>query len=392
MEELFKDNLILFFLFAIISIYGYSEFKEYQRVTILYITVYALSIIHIFSSTVSIILLFVSMFVFLEILTQDEMKLRILVNPFYKMIDCLYMGLFQYGLFEEILAVVLTGKKYEDVFGCYDIIYKLLSFLLMIISITNILRQKYVIKTFNEMYEIFNIFPINKVDFNEKLFQANKILTKIEDATYFDRKGYTFLSLNALKCILNEKIRGGSFLDKFKYTVSSSGKFVKNTIAGERGYSTIPMQLIRTLGIKRGYNYKYRRKIFELLYSRMFFEGIKKMLYENKIGRRNYFKEYCLYIYFHTVNTFLENIWFSKFLNAFDMQYSKKNIKDIYDCTNEGIFIACMGLSKRAYINYFADKRIDAYIKNIDIELDKEKICEMAKNMMQKPYNGNYLQ
>lgn len=72
------------------------------------------------------------------------------------------------------------------------------------------------------------------------------------------------------------------------------------------------------------------------------------------------------------------------------MKYGKKNDKDIYDCTNEGIFIACMGLSKRA--TNITRENIEKYLQSInDVYLDSDVICEMVENMMNKPYNGNYL-
>ena len=95
------------------------------------------------------------------------------------------------------------------------------------------------------------------------------------------------------------------------------------------------MQLMRSIVIKRGYNCKIRRKLFELIYCKIFFNGIEKMFKEDKVARRDKVKEYYLYIYFHKVNTFLGNASFSKFLNAFDMQYNEKNKKDIYDCSKE---------------------------------------------------------
>lgn len=257
-------------------------------------------------------------------------------------------------------------------------------------AVIHTLQQKFVINSFDEMYKIFIEFPINKVDFNKKLDEACHILVSIEDRTYYERKGYTFLSINAIKCIIKRKLVYCKFGDKLKYTYSVGKKFIRNVLKEDRGYSTIPMQLIRALGVKRGYNYKYRRKIFEFLYSRMFLEGVKRMLNEDQVAKRENIKKYYLYIYFHKVNTFLGDAAFSKFLNAFDMQYRNKNKKDIYECSNEGIFIACMGLSKRA--NRINKNNIDYYLSLIDgLELDGEVICEMVSKMMSKPYNGNYL-
>ena len=90
------------------------------------------------------------------------------------------------------------------------------------------------------------------------------------------------------------------------------------------------------------------------------------------------------------MNTFLGDATFSKFLNVFDMKYDEKNEKDIYDCTNEGIFIACMGLSKRA--SYITRENIDYYLQRIgNVELNSEVICDMVERMMEKPYEGSYL-
>ena len=74
------------------------------------------------------------------------------------------------------------------------------------------------------------------------------------------------------------------------------------------------------------------------------------------------------------------------------MKYNKQNDKDIYDCTNEGIFIACMGLSKRA--THITKENIKYYLKkSIDnVELNPDIICNMVDNMMNRPYEGNYLQ
>ena len=73
------------------------------------------------------------------------------------------------------------------------------------------------------------------------------------------------------------------------------------------------------------------------------------------------------------------------------MQYKSKNKKDIYECSNEGIFIACMGLSKRA--TRINENNINYYLNFIDeVDLDGELICKMVSEMMNRPYNGNYLE
>lgn len=264
------------------------------------------------------------------------------------------------------------------------------SILLFIKGLTSCLQQKYVISSFEKMYEIFEEFPINKVNFDSKLKEACSILTSIEDKMYYKRKGYTFLSS---ELIVNKvKVELIDTKDKLKFIsiLNLICQFLRNIFSGNRGYSTIPMQLVRSLGLEKGYNCTYRRKIYEIIYSRIFFKGIEKMLEEEKVDNRENIKDYYLYIYFHIVNIELKGVPFSKFLNAFDMQYNKRNKIDIYDCSNEGIFIACMGLSRKT--SYINEENIDYYISLVDgVDLNKEEILNMLSKMMDKPYNNNYL-
>lgn len=389
METLFNENTIFIFFFAMIAIYNYSDLKEYQRMAIIYISVYSLTVLNVIGVKLALVLLIISLFCFFEIFTSDETKFKILVNPIYKIIDFIYISLSQYAFGEMCFALLALRIKLPEILNGQEVIFKILSFLLMVLTLTVTLQQKYVVHTFGEMYRIFTYFPINKVDFNEKLDEACSILTSIEDKLYFERKAYSFFSPQYLLSMLKNKINSQRGSRKIVAFFSAGNYFVRNIFNESRGYSTIPMQLIRSIGIKRGYNYKYRRKIFEIIYSRMFFKGIERMLYEDQVAQRQYFKKYLLYIYFHKVNTFLGNATFSKFLNAFDMKYNKRNEKDIYDCTNEGIFIACMGLSKRA--DNITRDNIDYYLQGMDVALDSELICDMVEEMMDRPYEGNYL-
>lgn len=390
MENLFNENIIFIFFFAMIAIYNYSDLKEYQRMTIIYISVYALTILNLIGVKLAVLLLVISLFCFFEIFTSDEMKFKILVNPLYKLVDFIYISFSQYAFGGMCCALLMLRIKLPEPLNEQNVVFKVLSLLFLIWTLTATLRQKFVIHTFEEMYKIFTCFPINEIEFNEKLDEACAILVSIEDKMYFERKAYSFVSVKYIMKILKNKISTQRGSKKIVCVFSTGKCFIRNVFDKSRGYSTIPMQLVRSIGIKRGDTYDYRRKIFQILYSRMLFQGIERMMKEERVSRRRYFKKYLLYIYFHKVNTFLGDVRFSKFLNAFDMKYDKKNDKDIYDCTNEGIFIACMGLSKRA-VN-ITRENIDYYLQSIDnVELDSDIICDMVEKMMDRPYEGNYL-
>lgn len=390
MENLFNENIIFIFFFAMIAIYNYSDLKEYQRMTIIYISVYALTILNLIGVKLAVLLLVISLFCFFEIFTSDEMKFKILINPLYKLVDFIYISFSQYAFGGMCCALLMLRIKLPESLNEQNVVFTVLSLLLFIWTLTATLQQKFVIHTFEEMYKIFTCFPINEIEFNEKLDEACAILVSIEDKMYFERKAYSFVSVKYIIRILKNKISTQRGSKKIVCVFSTGKCFIRNVFNKSRGYSTIPMQLVRSIGIKRGDTYDYRRKIFQILYSRMLFQGIERMMKEERVSRRRHFKKYLLYIYFHKVNTFLGDVRFSKFLNAFDMKYDKKNDKDIYDCTNEGIFVACMGLSKRA-VN-ITRENIDYYLQNIDnVELDSDIICDMVEKMMDRPYEGNYL-
>lgn len=385
MKALFENSTPFLFFFAMIAIFNYTDMKLEQRISLIYVSVYALVVLEIIGSKLAFLFLALTMLCYLEIFTNDSMKLKLLINPIYKLIDCIYLSVSQYYLVYIMVSVLCFNYRTERWLGEYAVYLKLFSVLPLGYGIISVLRQKYTINTFEDMFVVFMEYPIQTVSFNDKLKDVCSILVSIEDRGYFRRKAYTFLSLPYLLSGMKRKLSDRSFKEKMR----CGSDCIKSVITGKRGYSTLPMQLIRTLGIKSGYSCKVRRKIYELLYPKMFFGGIKRLFKEECVSKRHHFKHYLLYIYFHIVNTYLGDASFSKFLNAFDMQYHEKNKIDIYDCSNEGVFIACMGLNKRA--SKINNDNIDYYLSPISVPLDRERILNMVDTMMNKPHNGNYL-
>lgn len=380
MEELFNSSVFIFF-FAMIAIFNYSDLKVNQRISIIYITIYCLVALNIVGLKTAFLLIFLTMFCYLEVLTDDYMKFKLLANPFYKLFDCLYLSLAQYYVLPFILSLCFYYYKLDIWCGSLSVWLALPSIALFGYSIIRVLQQKFIIASFTKMHSVFAAFPINNVDFNSKLSEACKILVAIEDRYYFERSQYTNFTFS----FFLKKLRKRGLFKSIRL-----GKdFVENIFMGTRGYSTIPMQLIRSIGLEAGYTCTIRRKVFECIYSKMFFDGFKKYLNQMVVSKRDYLKTYYLYIYFHAVKTRLGDANFSKFLNAFDMQHENKNKKDIYECSNEGIFIACMGLSHRA--TQINPDNIDFYLKDIPVSIDREEVLHMLDIMMDKPYGGNYL-
>lgn len=385
MEAFFNNSMVFIFFFAMLSIFNYTDMRMEQRLSIIYVSVCAMTLLGTIGARTAYLFLFLALFCYLEIFTTDTKKLQILVNPFYKLIDCFYLAFSQYGLFFVLVSVGFLSNTLILWVGKYAIVLKAASLVFLAVAITNTLRQKFVLNTFKDMYWIFNQYPIYQVEFDKELNQACYILTAIEDKRYFERKGYTILDGKHLASAIKRKLRKKSLGQKIRTTTN----FIGGIITFKRGYSTIPMQLVRSLGVKRGYECRIRRKFYELIYPQMFFGGMRREMEEARTTNRNKFNQYLLYIYFHVVKTDLGDGRYRSFLGVFDSKNKGKKQKDIQQCSKEGIFIACMGLSGRA--KKINEESIDYYLESIPGTLDRHTILELKAKMMSRPYGGNYL-
>lgn len=107
MEELFNSNLFAIYIIACIAVISYTNFKENQRMFLLYLFTYATAFFEIFRISASIILLLLITFIFLEYLTEDTKKLTLVTNIVYKIYDYIFMMAFQYHFLWIILAFVI---------------------------------------------------------------------------------------------------------------------------------------------------------------------------------------------------------------------------------------------------------------------------------------------
>ncbi len=111
MADLFGNNYFFLYIFACITIFNYSSFKENQKIIILYLTTFGMGFLKIFDIGTTVLFLVVSSFLFLEILTQDDFKMKIITKVRYKLLDYLFLIIFQYGVIYVILSILLTSFK-----------------------------------------------------------------------------------------------------------------------------------------------------------------------------------------------------------------------------------------------------------------------------------------
>ena len=388
-EEIDKNIILVYIIFALVNVFNIIEFK-YNLIVMLLICFIELQIINLNSGT-------------------------LVVKSLYKIEDFAFMMVNKYKIIYFLLCNLLLelyrALNFSNIIA--SILIEGIFFILLTHIISKIYRNEFRVNSFKQIEDIFEK-KAKKFDYKNALNQNSEInfklnmLIDIEDKTYmFRKRSHSSISLEALMCKINRqeeydkivsKIEGKPllfFLSNIKITIKYAKKmitkilkaiFYKNGIKRfiKRGYSTIEMQWIRNVAISIGYEKVYRRKIFEIMYSNIFFKSLKEKrryytypeyFYKNS---RLIFKMLIVYVYLNTVPTFLyinnnrikiDNIYkFYKIVNEGEIK--EENI--IERITKEALFIFIMGLSGKKidenlyelYSNYIEKYNIDT--KKVD--------------------------
>lgn len=209
MVDLFNENTLFVFFFAMVAIYNYSALKEYQRMAIIYISVYALAALDIISIKLGLLFLIVALFCFFEIFTTDEMKFKILVNPIYKILDFMYIAIFQYSFLGICLALVMLKVKLPEAFFAfleerdYSLSYKmpfLLAFIRHVDSIGDAKIEE-ILEDYIAFYQdrITRGLPVDRstCPYNETMLQDKKAMQRsmlTNPFEKFERKRFLYYS------------------------------------------------------------------------------------------------------------------------------------------------------------------------------------------------------
>lgn len=344
--DLFAGNIIILYFIFVISVITIDKFNEKQRIAIIYMCSYGILWDKHVSKRLLLGLLIVMIFLMLEYFTQDEKKLAILKKFHYKIVDFAYMSTFQYKLWAILLAISIRTNLIKGFCPNYPWVFDILSFVIFFIALHWMFNISEEYHTFTEMYNRIWEYPYYKLVQEEGLDQGISeefkkrmdIIVDFEDRLYWARKKtYTIASLEYLRAWYKDKhaLRGRraresvSFIGvlkafiifpiriiKFFFSIIRKAFRLFHYIAMffRRGHSTLPMQMIRILGYKHGLvfgtsttKFKYykifKRKIYELLYARMFFEGFKQYISVELCSGIKYYREYIVYLYPHIVQT-----------------------------------------------------------------------------------------
>ena len=323
----------------------------------------------IFNVSTTILFLIVSTFLFLEILTQDEFKMKIITRIRYKVLDYLFLIIFQYGILYTILSILLTSFKLSyfvsTIVHCpFEVIrffFQCISIILFISGIVKITSEKFKIKTINELNSVFTP-SINMVSFGKIDSDIFNMLIDMEDKTYRIRLNtYNFFSLEFINYKIKQFRQFRSMVERYQKTIV----YIKAT-RHIRGYSTLEMQLLRSIGIVYGYNIIIFRKIYEILYTTIFLKSLKSYYTKNNYANHDRYKDFLLYTYLRNVNTKINEKYYPKITDFIG--------NDVQSWTKEKCYIAFCGLPHR---NINSDNILNIHPEIIDrYQLDKKIILK----------------
>ena len=404
----FNQNIIILYFIVVLYMLISDKLSFNKKLIIIYIISYILIVMNVIHFLKLMIIMNIAIFLYIEYLEDDEVKMNIMNNFFHKVIDYAYRMISEFHILLYTVSIFLqTNFVYNIIeknqvfskilininYGNINLLF-LISFILLILTITFISQRTYIIESFQNIKDKMDkVTSWNKLKLDYHTLELFEILLRIEDKSFFIRnKSYNFFSFEFFKYRYNKIIDNLHLKMSINFSnliKNENSVFLLNIIIKKikdtsnkiskiiRGYSTIEMQLIRTLGIKEGYHCKFRRKIYEIIYSKIFFQDLRKYFKKHKYSSNCSYKEYLMYIYIYVAKIKINGIEYENIINFWE----KKNEKelDLKNITNEEFFISVLGLSWRKI-----DKNIlynyENFIKCLNLDENKiEEIIEKIK-------------
>ncbi|EOB3276479.1 hypothetical protein ACR0YV_001068 [Enterococcus faecalis] len=381
MNGLFGDNIFFLFLFACITIMNYSRMTENQKIILFYLLTFGLAILKVISIMNSIFYLSIVSFFYLEFLTEDTVKIKFVKKLRYKIVDFLFLMVVQYEFFLFFITLVFTSTRVQNFVVGYlefdrmivNSFMDLFAILLFFTTVFEISKEKFKIKTFTSLLNEVFIPPINdsELDIYEEYLN---ILVGIEDKTYFLRENsYNVFTKDfiivKLKQYANQNRKQGFRIRIKNYILASQHL---------RGYSSLEMQLLRTVALDEGYYKTITRKIYEILYTNIIFKSMKEYYEKNDYVNHERFKEYLLSIYVSNVRTKVDGVVFTKMT-----RYLGENPRE---WNKEKFYLACLGLTfQLEFTDFYVYELYNDFIK--ELELDTKSINQELERLSKSDRN-----
>ena len=366
--ELFTDNIFIIYIIVGFSIFTMNSFEEYQRFILFYVVSFFAGIACIMRLWQISLLSLLIMFLMTEYFTDDKTKKNIILKLRYKVADFLYNALVMHRLILYFISLSFLFLSHIASAQWLKITLLILSAVTVFICVHFAAVRPFDVISLGELRKKLDEYLIYKIDFSPDMRKRFDILCELEDKTYFERENaYNFLTAEFIGIKIRRLLEFIKYNKSVKDIYNTGIEFVRNSIV-VRGYSTLEMQLIRILSVKSKFNkHVIRRKIYELVYSTVFFSSLKDEFEKHVYPERNHFREYLLYVYCHNVTTVV-NGQRQPMINYFGKE------KDISKWEPEKMLIACVGLNGRAIRAdnmYLFDDIIDKY------NLSRKRLLEL---------------
>lgn len=344
------------FCLLILLVIALKDLKLHQnlKVGILYLVSFIMILMGWVKIYLGVAILILVEFALLEIFTEDIEK-RSLFGIGYKVIDCMYKLFIEYYFILYIGSIVLLTVGELVIRRCNDLLVQSgtscwicswrnvfaavivsLASALILAAILCITRMKFETKAVEDIMatlKVVNIYSVPVKDMETKF----NMLVAFEDKTFLDRSKYSHTVLSPL-------IIKGTLKHITKSTLRKPFQTMRKIFS--RGYGTIEMQLIRNIGIKRGYDTcVLRRKVFEIIYSTLIFNSYRRQFANWSDGAQNY-KYWILWCYIQRVPVRFSRRFFPTQLST-AKQIFNKNFEML---SLEEFFVWCISLEFFALI------------------------------------------
>lgn len=353
-----------------------TEFTQDLKISLLYVLCSIMMFMGWVSVPTGLTFLFLASFATIEFFTDDFEK-KALFKIRYKLLDYCYRMICEYRLVLYVLSIIaMCAGNYLLVlcqdgsltgWPCADTSTSAIWLFVVILALTLFslpctARTKFTTKNISNIVgELSSVATYSTP--TKSIYEKFQLLASLEDSTFFtrDEDSHNLFSLTiAIRAIRDIGFR--ALVHPFK--------LAKRLFS--RGYGTIEMQLIRNIGVLRGYEQcKIRRKFFEILYSNMIFNSYRHQ-HCGTVKDYGSYRDWIMWCYVHKVPV--------KFSRRFFPMPDKTTVQQVFDndfgeLSMEEFFVWCLGLEFLDTIGEKTLRRRSDIIENYGLEVDKINVA-----------------
>ena len=346
------------------------KLRDSSKISIINILLFFFLSLGVLDARSCILISTASQFVYFEFLINDPRKFQ-LFNIFRRIIDFGFKTIIEY----HYLLFMLSFISVEIVKTMYAFSSDILAFvsyipvLMMALAVYYNSKESFSVHTITHIAEVLEKKPVLGCEI-DSMRMKYAMLTFLEDKTYLNRRWCSHTLLSPL--IWTKGFKYFNF-----HTLRHPRKAIRNIFS--RGYGTIEMQLIRTVGVKNGYEKcRVKRKIYEIIYATILFNSYVSNYRDKEYSKGEKVSYWILNNYICLVPILVDTIRiFPDERTTIEKIYGKKVMK----LSPEEFFAWCIHVE---YIPLIGPNTLDAKTDVIEEYGLSIKKIELAEKAMRK--------